>query len=202
VWRRSGDRAAATVTATNAGRYVGYTLVGFGFLLALLGDIGGLWFVLLGWFLVGAARAEATGLLLREALGGVRVSDVMTAHPITAPAELTIAALLDDYVLRHHCSAFPVTDAAGRVTGLVTLRQVRGVPPQERAARRVASVAAPIDRVPGARPDEPVLALIDRIAQAAAGDGRALVFDDGKLVGIVSPTDINRALDVARLRPR
>jgi Zn-dependent protease len=202
VWQRSGDRAAATVTATNAGRYVGYTLVGFGFLLALLGDIGGLWFVLLGWFLVGAARAEATGLLLRDALGGVRVADVMTAHPITAPADLTIAALLDDYVLRHHCSAFPVTDAAGHVTGLVTLRQVRDVPPQERATRRVASVAAPIDRVPGARPDEPVLALIDRIAQAAAGDGRALVFDDGKLVGIVSPTDLNRALDVARLRPR
>ena len=200
VWRRSGDRVAATVTATNGGRYVGYTLLGTGFLLVVLGDVGGLWFALLGWFLVTAARAEATTLLIRDALGGVRVTDVMTAHPITAPADITVATLLDEYVLHHHCSTFPVTDSSGHVTGLVTLRRVRGVEPQARAIRTVSSIAVPIDRVPRARPDEPLLSLVDRLGPGAEGDGRALVFDDGTLVGIVSPTDLNRALDVARLR--
>jgi Zn-dependent protease/CBS domain-containing protein len=202
MWRRSGDRAAATLIATKSGQLVGYSLVGVGFLLVVLGNLGGLWFVLLGWFLVGAARVEASNLLLRDALGGVRVADVMTARPITAPGDITVTTLLDDYVLGRHCSAFPITDGSGQITGLVTLRQVRGIAPSERTVRDVASIASPIDQVPRGRPDEPVLALLDRMGPSAAGDGRALVFDDGRLVGIVSPTDLNRALDVARMRQR
>ena len=34
----------------------------------------------------------------------------------------------------------------------------------------------------------------------APGDGRMLVFDGARLVGIVSPTDVNRALGLASLR--
>ena len=58
LWKRSGDRAAATISATNAGRAFGYVLVGLGVVLS---------FALLGWFLLGAARAEATHVLVEDA---------------------------------------------------------------------------------------------------------------------------------------
>ena len=61
-------------------------------------------------------------------------------------------------------------------------------------------MAAPVERVPTASAGEPVLELVDRIGRADAGDGRALVFDGDELVGIVSPTDLNRALELARLK--
>ncbi len=200
VWRRSGSRSDATITATNAGRWFGYVLVGIGALLFAGGDVGGVWFVFLGWFLLTAARAEATHVLIQEALAGVKVGDVMTRDPVTAPADATIADLLDDYLLRHHCSAFPIVDHEGRISGLVTLRQVKEVSPGRRNEVRAADVGWPAAAVPSATPDECVVQLLDRITRAGAGDGRALVFDDGTLVGIVSPTDVNRALELARLR--
>jgi Zn-dependent protease/CBS domain-containing protein len=200
VWSRSGDRSHATVVATNAGRWVGYALIGIGVLWVAAGDLGGIWFVFLGWFLLHAARAEATHLLVQDALAGVRVRDVMSGHPLTAPADISVAALLDEYVLRHPCSTFPLVDGAGNVTGLVTLRHLKRIPPAERVSRRVAEIATPLDSVARAGPDELVLELIERLGRTDSRDGRALVFEDGHLVGIVTPTDLNRALELARLR--
>lgn len=55
-----------------------------------------------------------------------------------------------------------------------------------------------MSRVPTAAPAEPLNALIERLA--ASGDGgRALVVDGGRVVGIVTPTDLARLIDVYRL---
>jgi Zn-dependent protease len=200
LWRRSGDRAQATVTATNAGRVFGYVLIGLGVLLAAAGDIGGIWFVFLGWFLLAAAKAEATHVLVHEALAGVRVRDVMSANLVTAPADVSVADLLEDYVLRYHCSAFPLVDATGHPVAFVTLRQIKAVPAAARATTPARDAGVPVDQVPRAAPGDPVLELVDRMAATRAGDGRALVYDGDRAVGIVSPTDLNRAVDLARLR--
>ena len=201
LWKRSGDRAAATISATNAGRVFGYVLIGLGVVVVLAGDLSGLWFALLGWFLLGTARAEATHVLVQDALAGIRVQDVMTAAPVTAASDVTIDALLDEFVLRHQCSAFPLVDPSGRVVGLVSLRQIREVPVGQRATLRADAVGWPIDQVPHAAPREPLMDLLDRMSGTEAGGGRSLVFDGKHLVGIVSPTDVNRALEIARLRP-
>jgi Zn-dependent protease len=185
VWRRSGDRSQATIAATNAGRTFGYVLIGLGVLLVAAGGIGGIWFVFLGWFLLSAAKAEQTHVLVHDALAGVRVRDVMSSDLITAPAAISVSELLEEHVLRHHCSAFPLTDARGIPVAFITLRQIKAVPAAQRGTVRAG------DRV---------LDLVDRITQAKAGDGRALVFEDDRAVGIVSPTDLNRALELARLR--
>ena len=201
VWRRSGNQSQATITATNAGRAFGYVLIGIGVLVLAAGDLSGLWFAFLGWFLLSAARAEATHVLVHEALAGVRIRDVMSADPVTAPAQTTIAELIDEYLLRYHCSAFPLVDPNGRVAGVITLRRLKHVLPQQRANVHALDVAWPVHEVAAAAPDEPVVELIDRIAATNGGDGRALVFEHGRLIGIVSPTDLNRAVELARLHP-
>jgi CBS-domain-containing membrane protein len=50
------------------------------------------------------------------------------------------------------------------------------------------------------RPDEPAADLLSRLSECA--EGRALVVVDGELVGIVSPSDINRALRWMGMRGR
>ena len=47
-------------------------------------------------------------------------------------------------------------------------------------------------------PDMSVIDLIEQVARSA--DGRALVFDGQTLVGIVSPSDVPRAVEHATLR--
>ena len=198
LWRRSGDRLAASTTAARAGRAFGYLLIGLGLFEFSLGiGVGGLWFVFLGWFVLMAARAEQLSAEARVQLGGVRVADVMTRDPVVAPGWITVAAFLDEYVLRHRFSAFPIQTFDGRLAGLVTLNRLKDVPPDRRAVVRVSDVACSMGDVTVARSDEMLLDVVGRLS--GRGDGRALVIDDGRLVGIVSPTDVARALEIGAL---
>ncbi len=200
VWHRSGDRSRATMVATRAGGRLGYALIGLGVLLLLLGDLSALWFVLLGWFLLAASRAEATHELLHGALAGVRVRDVMSGSPIVAPEETSLASLVDEWFLRHDCSAFPLVGRDGRVSGLITLAAIKAAPRHDWDRLRGQDVADPVAAVATARPEEAFTDLLERLAGDSVGGGRALVFERGALVGIVTPTDVHRAVDLAALR--
>jgi Zn-dependent protease len=199
LWRRHGDRLRATATAASAGRTFAYVLIALGLAQFATGaSAGGLWFVFLGWFLLSAARAEEGAAVTSELLAGVKVSDVMTPDPIVAPATMTLADVLEHYALRHRCSAFPLVDDAGRLVGLLTLGALKSVPPARRTVVTAASVACPIAEVPTARPDDELVDLLGRLT--GRSDGRALVLDDGRLIGIVSPTDISRIVQVMSMR--
>ena len=201
LWQRHGDRVRASVTAARSGRVFGYVLIGVGLMEFAAGaGIGGLWFMFLGWFLLNAARAEETHVLLRGALAGVCARDVMTREPHVAPDWVTVDEFIEEHALRNRFSAFPVVDVGGRLTGLVTLTRIKEVPPERRSSVRVGDVARPLEEVVTAAPAEPLVDLLARLPRDS--DGRALVFDDGQLVGIVTPTDVARAVEWAALLGR
>lgn len=199
LWKRRGDRLSAAVSATRAGRVFGYVLIGLGLLQFAAGaGIGGLWLVFLGWFVMTAANNEEYATRVTSDLAGVKVRDVMTPEPVTAPAQLTVDDMLDQFVLRHRCSAFPLTARDGHVVGLVTLNRLKQVPQAKRATTLVAETAWTLDEIPTAGPDDMLIDLVSQLGEQ--GDGRSLVFSDGRLVGIVTPTDVSRALQLSGLR--
>jgi Zn-dependent protease/CBS domain-containing protein len=200
VWGATHDRDRATRISTGSGRAFGYLLIGAGILMVAGGYLGGAWMALVGWFVVSAATAEATHALLEGALAGVRVRDAMTADPVVVNADDAVSAVLDDAFVRHHFSSFPVVDDAGAVVGLLTLRGVRRVPPEDRSVRRALDAAIPLERAAVVHPNDQLVDVLEHAAPDAEGDGRMLVFEGGRLVGIVSPTDVNRALQLATLR--
>jgi Zn-dependent protease/CBS domain-containing protein len=201
LWWRTGDRLMATQRASQAGRVFGWLLVGLGLLSVLTqGSLGGLWLAFIGWFLVGAATAEGQQANLRAALAGLPVRQVMTPDVTTVPASMTVQELLDGELARHRPSTFPLTTDTGALAGLVTLDRIRRVPPAERATTALTDIACPLDEVATATPTEPVADLLPRLN--ACADRRALVLQDGRLVGIVTPTDISHALEWHGLRAR
>ena len=127
LWRRSGDIAQATDTAAGLGRAFGYLLIGGGVLLWMDGSPGGLWFAVIGTFLVAAASAERVQEQVVALLSGVRVSELMSQPAITIPAELALADA-ERYFERHRFTAFPITDRAGRAVGLLSIDQLEKAP--------------------------------------------------------------------------
>lgn len=200
IWAWRGDRLTATVVAARAGRIFGFTLIALGILQAIGGAGGGLWWTLLGLFVVTMASAEEHHARTSSSLAGVRVRDVMTERPESVHGNSTIAEFLDDVALHSKHSAFPLIDQQGRLQGLVTLRRIRAVPAQQRATTLLHEVACPPDGIPLVRPDEPLSALLVRLRGCT--DGRALVFTGDTLVGIVSPSDISRAVSLHGLGVR
>ncbi|WP_320066746.1 site-2 protease family protein [Micromonospora sp. RTGN7] len=198
VWKATGDRTKASVVAARAGWFLGALLIGLGLWQFLAGaGFGGLWLALIGWFLIGAATLEERQARLGSALRGVRVADVMTPQPQTASPDLTVGDFVDNYLFAYRHTALPLT-ADGRPVGLVTLDRVRGIPADRRSATTLAEVACRADQLVLASPDEQLTDLLPRLNGCA--DGRALVVTDQLLVGIVSPSDISRAVQRASLR--
>ncbi|NES13879.1 MULTISPECIES: site-2 protease family protein [Micromonospora] len=198
VWKATGDRTKASVVAARAGWVLGIVLIAFGLWRFLVGaGIGGLWLALIGWFLIGAAGMEERQARMGSALRGVRVADVMTPQPQTASGDMTVADFVDHYLFAYRHSALPLTDQ-GRPVGLVTLDRVRGIPADRRASTTLAEVACRADELVLASPDEQLNELLPRLSECA--DGRALVVTDQRLVGIVSPSDISRAVQRGSLR--
>jgi Zn-dependent protease len=200
LWRLRGRRESAAIAAARAGRVFGFALVGLGLLQVLAGPgLGGIWLALIGWFLVSAASAEEQQARLGSRISGVQVGDVMARAPVTADPAMTLDEFVRQLAMSHRFSSYPLVDSHGRLTGLVTLNRVRAVPPGRWVGTLLRDVACPPEAVPTARPDEPLLALLPRMRGCT--DGRAAVLDDaGRVIGLVSPTDISRTLQLADLR--
>lgn len=196
LWRRSGDPLKATRSAAAIGRVFGFALIGLGVLSLFAGALGGLWFAVIGMFIVGAAGAESLHAEAQEAFAGVPARDLMTGPPVCVPADATLGEAVTGALAPHPHPAFPVV-RDGRVIGMLTVAAIEAVPAARRAGVRAEDVA---DRDPEllVREDADVAALIDlpafgRVMRAAVVDA------DGRPVGVLSVTDVNRALQARRL---
>ena len=199
LWRRGGDHARATVSAARVGQGFAYLLVTVGVLEFLTVSIGGLWFVFLGWFLLSAARAEENSATIDATLTNVRIRDVMTPQPTTFSSSTTVADLLDTHLQHIHFSSFPLVGGDHQLEGLATVGRIRRLPAHLRSSTRLIDVACPIAEVPVGSPEELLTSLLARMQSSV--DGRALVLDHaGHLVGIVSPSDVTRFLQLSMLR--
>jgi Zn-dependent protease/CBS domain-containing protein len=194
IWLRTGDRLRATRIAARIGMGFAYLLIAYGLATFIFTGsvVGGVWSAFLGWFLLNAARSEEAGGLMRQALSGISVREVMTPNPVQAPDNISIEDALHGYVLASRHSTFPTHDANGRLSGLLTLAAVKNVAPEARARTLIKDVACPLDSVSTAGPADPVTNLLG--VSGGCSEGRTLVVDDGRLVGIISPSDISTLL--------
>jgi Zn-dependent protease/CBS domain-containing protein len=194
IWLRTGDRLRATRIAARIGMGFAYLLIAYGLATFLIAGslIGGVWSVFLGWFLLSAARAEEVGGMLRQALSGISVREVMTPNPEQAPDDISVEDALHGYVLASRHSTFPTHDAGGRLSGLLTMTALKNVAPDARATTLIKEIICPLDRVSKAGPADPATNLLG--ISEGCSEGRTLIIDGGRLVGIISPSDINRLL--------
>ena len=198
AWWRTGDRGKATRFAARLGRVFSFLMIALGILLLFQGAIvSGIWLAFIGWFLGQAARQAEVQTAITDRIEGLRVADVMDAEPVAIPGELPLDRAVDEFFLRYGYPWFPVVDASGRLTGLVTREAAESVPEAARPGRAVASVMAAdsdADRS-GFRVglEEPLKALLGLEGLARLGAIMA-VDPDGRLRGIVTVDQVRRAL--------
>lgn len=198
LWWVRRDRAAARRAAGRVGMVLGALLIAAGLLEVLLAaNLSGLWLAVLGWFVALAARAEATDVMRRKTLAGVRVGDVMTAPAACGSSSQSVADFVATVARRHPHRVFPVLDPDGRLVGLVSLTRLAKVPSTDRQRTRLGDVSAPVDRTCVL---DPAVPLTDAAPAVLAGGHRLVpVVANGRLAGVVTPGDVARATELAEL---
>jgi Zn-dependent protease/CBS domain-containing protein len=196
LWRAKGDFAWATRVASEVGQGFGYLFIALGLAMFVFeGSFSGAWLAFIGWFLLQGAQAEARYVATEQALGGLRVRDLMVRHPVTVDVDSTIGRFMDDVAGSHRFTTYPVLEG-DRPVGLLAFASVAAVPRSDWDSRRVRDTMFPLDDVPLLTEDEMA---VDALQELSAPTGnRGLVVDDGHLAGLLSITDIARALEVGR----
>jgi len=193
LWWRSGNRQRGVHNAVRVGRVFAFLMIAAGALELFLGDVvSGIWIAFLGWFLLSAAASEETGTNIRTLLRTVPVSAAMKSPVVTIPDWMTVDQFLESVAPNHAFTTYPVHEPSGKLTGVVRLSDLVRMPAPERAQKHLKDVARPIAEVPTTNPREDLSSLIQRVGLGM--EQRVLVFENGDLVGIVSPADVARVL--------
>ncbi|MET1124054.1 MAG: CBS domain-containing protein [Archaeoglobaceae archaeon] len=171
--------ARATKIAAEAGRM-------FAVLMAIFGLFYNYWLILIALFIYMGANEEERLVTLEEILGRVRVRDVMTREVLTVTPETRVAEVLE-LMLKHKHLGYPVVED-GRIVGVVTLKDIINANPDDPVANVMSRSVVTIS------PDATAFEAFKLMSENEIG--RLLVTEDGKLVGIVTRSDIMKAKEL------
>ena len=187
LWRWWGDRARAARWAIVSGQGMGLAVAAAGAaILFRRVDLGGLWLIAIGWFLFRAASAARSREDLVAKLSGLRVGDVMRQIDVAVSGDLTIEEFLDLYGFGLRVRTYPV-EVDGRVRGIIGNREIATIEPATHRHTLVAAEMATIGPHDVVAPD---IRLEDLMTRVPGESGRAVVVDDGRVVGLVTPEEL------------
>ena len=196
LWRRRGDLGWATRIATEIGRGFGYLFIVLGIgMFIFQGSFSGAWLAFIGWFLLQAATAEARYIATEAALKGLRVRELMVRNPVTVEGDHTVGQFMDEVARSRRFTTYPVVDG-DRPIGLLAFGSVAAIPRTEWDSRLVRDAMISLDQVPLLTEDETAVEALTALSPATSN--RGLVVENGHLAGLLSITDLTRALEVGR----
>src|SRR6266540_124142 len=126
--KRKRDYDAATRSVIRVSIIISYALMGFGFLGIITRTfVGGLWILLIGWFLNAGAHSYVQQRELGSILSSVTLRHIMNTNMIAVKNGTNLYDVLTKYFGFYMKTAFPVTDDSGSVIGLITLTVARAI---------------------------------------------------------------------------
>lgn len=188
IWLFTADALRATRIAARSGEVIGIIMIALGAVAALTSHlVGGLWWVVLGWFIYAMARAHRSEAEARGLLSGARVSDLMTLNPVTAPADMSIEDFVETVLRRTPHDIIPIK-ADGRLIGAAGFKNVKDIASSRWREMRLAEIATPIAELATAEQSEPIEAALERMQRMRAS--RLIVLDRGRLCGVLTLADL------------
>jgi CBS domain-containing protein len=189
LWDRWNDVARATRVVSQLGNAFAIFFIIFGILQFLVTQslVSGLWIIFIGLFMKQSAAGSYHGVLLKRALSGVPVRQIMTERIVSVDWLLSVQELVESYIYKHQFTHFPVFNR-DEFIGMVSLDGVKTISKDLWGFKQVRDIMMPLEFVPCLKPTDDASEALSRMA---SGDiGRMPVVENGQLMGIVSRRDI------------
>lgn len=194
VWKITGNRDRAVRVASRAGQVIGYSIAALGVLqlFAVPGALlGGIWWILIGWFLANAAGSELVQHQLQDKLEGTTLRDLVSEAPLpSVPADADVATVAAE--LRRRPESVLSLDEDGHRVALVGVEEVAAVPDRERHHRRAADIARDLDDIPTRSADTP---LVEVLQGVGSSDMIAVTGPDDDIIGVVTTEQLRRVVE-------
>lgn len=190
LWAWRGDLLWATRQASRAGGVLGLGLIAIGLWQVVAGNlVAGGWWGIVGLF-VRVAAAQAYRQQLVKAHRAEHSVGRLMAEPVALAADMSVGEAVRDIVLRQPHGLYPVVDGESRLVGCIETAAATALAESDCLVADVMRPCGPATI--GERADAAqALARMQR-----CGRTRLMVTRDGRLVGVLSVTDLLPALSV------
>jgi len=175
----------ATSTAANVGKM-------FAIFMGIVGLIipGGLWYILIAFFIYIGATEEDKSTQISITLEGLKIRDIMTRDIKTVPSGMTVEELVD-FMFRFKHMGYPVVEG-NELIGIVTFTDVQHIPVEER--KNVPLSAIMTKEIINLKEDDDAVKALK--VMTMNNIGRIIILNEKKMTGIVSRTDILRSVQL------
>jgi Zn-dependent protease/CBS domain-containing protein len=201
LWAVVDNLRVATRWASVVGQAIAWLMIIGGISMAFgvqipffgTGFISGLWLAFIGWFLNSASVQSYQQVVVHDILEGVPVARMMRSNPPSCSADCSVSRLVHEHIMGTDDHAFPVLDN-GRLLGIVTLEDVRGVSRDAWDTTTVREIMTPADQLTVVTADEDAAEALNKLTQRDVG--QMPVLRNGQLVGLLRRRDIVKWLQL------
>lgn len=184
IWWITGSADRSTKIAAHIGQLIGAGFIAVGIISYFgKGGFGGLWFALIGWFVLQAAGTSLMQLQIGSVLRGLRVRDVMSQDCPSVDGSMELQEFVDEQLLKSGRRSFLVIDDH-HVAGLITPHEVRNVERSRWPLVTVREAMRPVGAIHSLTPDVPAMQALEMMGREDVNQLPIVVA--GELQGIIS----------------
>ena len=177
----------ATSIAANVGKVFAIFM---GIIGLIIPEGGGLWYILIAFFIYIGATEEDKSTQITVTLEGVKIKDIMTRDIKTVPRTMTVDELVD-IMFRFKHMGYPVVEGT-EVIGIVTFTDVQHIPKEERKNVLISDIMT--KEIINLNEDDDAVKALKLMTMNNIG--RIIILNEKKMTGIVSRTDILRSVQL------
>ncbi len=184
IWWITGNADRSTSIAARVGQLVGAGFIAYGIISFFgRGGFGGLWFALIGWFVIQAAGSSLMQMQVGSLLRGLRVRDVMSQDCPSVEGSMGLQEFVDEHLLKTGRRCFLVHDNSG-IAGLITPHEVRAIERSRWPFVSVRDAMRPVSAIHSLSPDASAMQALETMGREDVN--QIPIVENGRLEGIVS----------------
>jgi len=164
----------------------------FAIIMGIFGFFYSFWFILIAFFIYIGASEEEKATEINVILEGVKIKEIMSKEVHTVTSGISVEELVE-YIFRFKHMGYPVVDD-GQLKGIVTFTDMQKVSKEARKVVKVSQIMS--KNIIGLQEDDDAINALKLMT--LNNIGRILVKKGEKISGIISRTDIIRAVQLLK----
>lgn len=196
VWKITGKPYSGIAFASRAGQALGWIGISLG-ALNLLGvsNIGSIWTLFIGWFLLQNATRYAHAATVQKELSGLTAADAVNPDSPIVSADISLREFANNHVIGNAANwrKYLVVDAEGQLIGEIAVEAMKTIPTNDWWDIQVRELMQPIEQLETVASDEPLLDVVQLLERKQL-PSLVVLRDSGALVGLLEKTAIIQLL--------